>query len=345
MVDAIRAGQPVLLPTDTVYGLCADASEHAAAPALPAQGTRRAQPTTLVAADLGCSSSACRAVRRSGRIAGALLPGVHAGVLEARPASSLAIGARPTRSASASPAGRRRSNRLELPARRGREPDQVGPRSRRFTTYPRSSVRPAVRPSTPASFPGSRVDGARSHGREASRAREGAVPAAEALSRLAEIAAAAPARTRSKCGHRGAAEPMPRSLRDDETSTHPLRVDPAARSPIDNPPPPRVSWPGRASCRRGGERRTAWLRLAAARAVAEVGEWAVAAVAEAEAEEAGVVEVPPPARSSSGARGRPVRCCSRDPARTRGKRAPRGRALRRAPATCSRPPARRPART
>ncbi len=30
VVEAIRAGQPVILPTDTVYGLCADAFDEEA---------------------------------------------------------------------------------------------------------------------------------------------------------------------------------------------------------------------------------------------------------------------------------------------------------------------------
>jgi len=52
-VAALRAGQPVVLPTDTVYGLCAD--PHRAEPAqrlYKLKGRATKQPTALVAADL-----------------------------------------------------------------------------------------------------------------------------------------------------------------------------------------------------------------------------------------------------------------------------------------------------
>jgi L-threonylcarbamoyladenylate synthase len=51
-VAAIRAGEPVLLPTDTVYGLCADASREEPVRALyRLKGRADLQPTALVAAD------------------------------------------------------------------------------------------------------------------------------------------------------------------------------------------------------------------------------------------------------------------------------------------------------
>ena len=52
-VAALRAGQPVVLPTDTVYGLCADPHRAEAAERLyELKGRAAKQPTALVAADL-----------------------------------------------------------------------------------------------------------------------------------------------------------------------------------------------------------------------------------------------------------------------------------------------------
>ncbi len=52
-VAALRAGLPVVLPTDTVYGLCADAgSEAACRRALALKGRPEAQPAALVCADV-----------------------------------------------------------------------------------------------------------------------------------------------------------------------------------------------------------------------------------------------------------------------------------------------------
>jgi L-threonylcarbamoyladenylate synthase len=52
VVAAIRAGHAVVLPTDTVYGLCADAfSEQAVRGLYRLKGREDVQPTALVAAD------------------------------------------------------------------------------------------------------------------------------------------------------------------------------------------------------------------------------------------------------------------------------------------------------
>lgn len=52
-VAALRAGQPVVLPTDTVYGLCADAaSPLACLEALALKGRAEGQPTALLCADV-----------------------------------------------------------------------------------------------------------------------------------------------------------------------------------------------------------------------------------------------------------------------------------------------------
>jgi L-threonylcarbamoyladenylate synthase len=73
-VAALRAGHPVVLPTDTVYGLCADAtSPLACLEALALKGRPQGQPAALLCADvatlLECVPEAEQAVVR------ALLPG------------------------------------------------------------------------------------------------------------------------------------------------------------------------------------------------------------------------------------------------------------------------------
>ena len=51
VVEAIRVGEPVILPTDTVYGLCADAfSEEAVLGLYRLKGRGETQPTALLAA-------------------------------------------------------------------------------------------------------------------------------------------------------------------------------------------------------------------------------------------------------------------------------------------------------
>jgi L-threonylcarbamoyladenylate synthase len=53
-VAAIRAGKPVVLPTDTVYGLCADPeSEAAAREVARLKGREARQPIALLARDVG----------------------------------------------------------------------------------------------------------------------------------------------------------------------------------------------------------------------------------------------------------------------------------------------------
>jgi L-threonylcarbamoyladenylate synthase len=82
-LEALRAGEPVILPTDTVYGLCASASESGPTERLYAlKGRDPLQPSALLAADveqlLDClpelDARACLIVR-------ALLPGPYTLVL------------------------------------------------------------------------------------------------------------------------------------------------------------------------------------------------------------------------------------------------------------------------
>lgn len=76
-VAALRAGKPVVLPTDTVYGLCAD--PYRAEPARRVyrlKGRPESQPTALVASDVDLLFECLPELRgRAGSLVRALLPG------------------------------------------------------------------------------------------------------------------------------------------------------------------------------------------------------------------------------------------------------------------------------
>jgi L-threonylcarbamoyladenylate synthase len=76
-ITALRAGKPVLLPTDTVYGLAALASSEPAVEALyRLKGRDPGQPTALLAADVDSLLEAIPELPAGGRDAvRALLPG------------------------------------------------------------------------------------------------------------------------------------------------------------------------------------------------------------------------------------------------------------------------------
>ena len=80
---ALRAGEPVILPTDTVYGLCAAADEPAPAERLYAlKGRYPAQPSALLAADLAALLERVPELHgRAEQIARALLPGPYTLIL------------------------------------------------------------------------------------------------------------------------------------------------------------------------------------------------------------------------------------------------------------------------
>jgi L-threonylcarbamoyladenylate synthase len=83
VVEAIRAGEPVLLPTDTVYGLCVNpySAEHARR-LYRLKGRDASQPTALVANDVETLLECVPELRgRNGMIARALLPGPYTLVL------------------------------------------------------------------------------------------------------------------------------------------------------------------------------------------------------------------------------------------------------------------------
>jgi L-threonylcarbamoyladenylate synthase len=77
-VAAIRSGRPVVLPTDTVYGLCAGLEEGPVRALYALKGRGAEQPTALVAADLELLLDCVPELRgRSEAIARALLPGSY----------------------------------------------------------------------------------------------------------------------------------------------------------------------------------------------------------------------------------------------------------------------------
>jgi L-threonylcarbamoyladenylate synthase len=82
-VAALRAGQPVLVPTDTVYGLCADAYREAPVRRLTRlKGRPEGMPIALLAADLDAILDAVPELRgRAAVVARALLPGPYTLVL------------------------------------------------------------------------------------------------------------------------------------------------------------------------------------------------------------------------------------------------------------------------
>ena len=82
-VTAIRAGQAVILPTDTVYGLCADGYREAPALRLyKLKGRPESMPVALLAAEVDVILDAVPELRgRAGVLARALLPGPYTLVL------------------------------------------------------------------------------------------------------------------------------------------------------------------------------------------------------------------------------------------------------------------------
>ena len=84
VVDAVRAGRPVLLPTDTVYGLCANPyREEYARRVYGIKGRSDERPTALLASSVEMLFECVPELRgRSGVIARALLPGPYMLVFE-----------------------------------------------------------------------------------------------------------------------------------------------------------------------------------------------------------------------------------------------------------------------
>ena len=103
-VGALRAGQPVVLPTDTVYGLCADAaSETACRRALALKSRPERQPSALVCADLDALLE--RVPELPEAIVRALLPGAYTLPGVATPGSPMTRSACVCRTCPRSPPG------------------------------------------------------------------------------------------------------------------------------------------------------------------------------------------------------------------------------------------------
>ena len=83
VVAAVKAGKPVILPTDTVYGLCADAYREGPVRRLYMLKQRpETMPTAMLAADLEAILDAIPELRgRAAVMARALLPGPYTLVL------------------------------------------------------------------------------------------------------------------------------------------------------------------------------------------------------------------------------------------------------------------------
>ena len=198
---AIRAGKPAILPTDTVYGLCADPYREAPVLRLARLKQRpEAQPTALLAAELDAVLDAVPELRgRAAVTARALLPGPYTLVLP-NPARHFRwlSGACPETIGVRVP---------ELPEPARAVLDEVallaatsanahgGPDARRVEEIP-TEIRQACAAVVDAGeLPGTPSTVVDLTGREPSVLREGAIPARDALRRIDE--ATAPTRARS----------------------------------------------------------------------------------------------------------------------------------------------------
>jgi L-threonylcarbamoyladenylate synthase len=194
-VAAIRAGQPVILPTDTVYGLCASPyREEPVARVYRLKGRPETIPSALLCSDLEMLFECVPELRgRAGVYAGALLPGPYTLILP-NPARRFrwlnglkldTIGVRvPVLEGSAHEVLERVNAVMATSANRHRGLDP-----RRLEDVPA-----AIREACGAEVDGGELPGVPSTvldltGPEPRVVREGAVPAAEALERLGHAAA------------------------------------------------------------------------------------------------------------------------------------------------------------
>ena len=91
-VEAIRAGKPVVLPTDTVYGLCTEPDAAATLAAL--KGRSEQQPIALLAADVGALLARVPGLRDHSKVMRGLLLGPLTLILPLAGSSSDRIGVR-----------------------------------------------------------------------------------------------------------------------------------------------------------------------------------------------------------------------------------------------------------
>jgi L-threonylcarbamoyladenylate synthase len=194
-VAAIRAGQPVILPTDTVYGLCADPyREEPVARAYRLKGRPETVPSALLASEVDMLLECVPELRgRAAVIARALLPGPYTLILP-----------NPARRFRWLNGHHRDTIGVRVPVLEGAARtvvDQVGAvmatsANRRHGLDPcrLEDVPAEIREGCGAAIDGGELPGKPSTvvdvtGPEPRILREGAVPAAEALGRLAAIAA------------------------------------------------------------------------------------------------------------------------------------------------------------
>ena len=192
-VAAIRAGQVVVLPTDTVYGVCADPYHEAPARRLAElKGRPETQPTALLAADFELILDAVPELRgRAAVSARALLPGPYTLVLP-NPARRFRwlCGANPeaigVRVPDLPPAARAVVDRVgavaATSANRHGEPDPA-----RIEDVP-EEIRSQAVVVDAGELPGTPSTVLDLTGPEPTVLREGAGPAADALARLAAAA-------------------------------------------------------------------------------------------------------------------------------------------------------------
>jgi L-threonylcarbamoyladenylate synthase len=81
-VAAIRLGRPVVLPTDTVYGLCASLEEGPVRALYALKGRGQGQPTAIVAADISRLLELVPELRGRSAVIAALLPGPYTLILQ-----------------------------------------------------------------------------------------------------------------------------------------------------------------------------------------------------------------------------------------------------------------------
>jgi L-threonylcarbamoyladenylate synthase len=200
VVEAIRAGRPVILPTDTVYGLCADAYEEEAVHALyRLKGRGERQPTALLAADVDALLDAVPELRgRDGKVVRALLPGPYTLILS-NPARRFRwlSGERPETIGVRVPAldsdarlvlervGAVAATSANLPG---------GPDPRRLEDVPDELVAGSGAVLDAGELPGTASTVLDLTGPEPVVVRDGAVPAAEALGRVSDALASASSR-------------------------------------------------------------------------------------------------------------------------------------------------------
>lgn len=190
-VEAIRAGKPVILPTDTVYGLCADPYREAAVRGLVRLKQRPERiPVALVAADLEALLDAVPELReRAAAAARALLPGAFTLVLP-NPARRFGwlTGSRPetigVRVPVLPPDAKAVVERVGVVAATSAN-THGGPDPRTLAEIPEEMRRAVAAIVDAGTLPGTPSTVVDLTGRKAVVLREGAVPAAEALTRIA----------------------------------------------------------------------------------------------------------------------------------------------------------------